>query len=295
MIHPQGMEIPKEDHYVAWLALLDLKPSLELLDRIALFLTNYLRDNGLACYVLGVSGGIDSAFLAALMHARSIPFVPFSLAIEGNTPHEISRAHDLCRAYGPKDISLSHLQDLTSLYAAISSRFQDVFSNTTRLAEGNLKARLRMMFLYHAAHLFKGCVLATDQIDELLTGFWTLHGDVGDVAPLQLIPKTIEYQLAEMLCTQLDDPIPLKAAMAATPTDGLGISPSDLEQLDAASYGEVEAMLREYFSLQHGRANGTLLPHDKERLAVLQTHTVIQRLESTSYKRQGPVVLNPFG
>ena len=45
------------------------------------------------------------------------------------------------------------------------------------IATGNVK-----VFLYHVAHLHTGCVLGTDQLDELLTGFWTLHGDAGDVS-----------------------------------------------------------------------------------------------------------------
>ena len=294
MIRPESMDVPREDDFGVWLALLEIEPSGELLDRLALFLRTYLKEHGLARFVLGVSGGIDSGFLAALMHARSIPFTPFSLVIQGNTPEEASRAEAICRAYGPQESFASRIQDLTPLYAAISSLFQNIFQNTTRIAEGNLKARSRMMFLYHAAQLLKACVLSTDQLDELLTGFWTLHGDVGDVSPLQLIPKTTEYELARMLCAELDDPAPLQAAIAATPTDGLGISSSDLDQLDVSSYREVEEIFREYFSLRNRRAQGIPLPEDEQRLAVLRQRTVVKRFEATSFKRQGPVVLNPL-
>lgn len=290
----QCMNVPGEEDFGTWLDLLGVEPSAELLDRIASFLQEYLQTHGLSCYVLGVSGGIDSGFLAALMHARSIPFSPFSLVIEGNTSDEALRAQSIIRAYGPADQSLERIQDLTCLYKAVSSACERVFHRTTRIAEGNLKARSRMMFLYHAAQLCKGCVLSTDQLDELLTGFWTLHGDVGDVSPLQLIPKTTEYQLAELLCAELDDPAPLEAAMAATPTDGLGISSSDLEQLGVSSYREVEDIFREYFSLQNRRTQGIAMPDDEERLAVLKRLTVVQRFGSTSFKRQGPVVLNPL-
>ncbi|GAU09840.1 NAD(+) synthase [Desulfoplanes formicivorans] len=294
MIRPESMDVPREDDFGTWLDLLGVEPSAELLDRIARFLRDYLQTHALSCYVLGVSGGIDSGFLAALMHARSIPFVPFSLVIEGNTPEEAARAQAIIRAYGPDAHSMDHTLDLTSLYKAVSSMCESVFQRTTRIAEGNLKARCRMVFLYHAAQLVRGCVLSTDQLDELLTGFWTLHGDVGDVSPLQLIPKTTEYQLAGLLCAELDDPAPLEAAMAATPTDGLGISSSDLDQLGVSSYKEVEEIFREYFSLQNRRTQGIPMPDDGERLAALQQLTVVRRFESTSFKRQGPVVLNPL-
>jgi hypothetical protein len=64
--------------------------------------------------------------------------------------------------------------------------------------------------------------------------------------------------------------------------------------LGVSSYREVEDILREYFSLQNRRAQGIAMPDDEERLAVLKQLTVVQRFESTSFKRQGPVVLNPL-
>lgn len=294
MARPESMDIPHEDDYSAWLELLEVTASTELLDRIARFLRDYLKDNNLSCYILGVSGGVDSGFLAALMHAWSIPFHPFSLVIHGNAPDEVARAEAVCTAYGFQDPPLPSTQDLTSLYVAFSDVFARFFHKTSRIAEGNLKARSRMMFLYHAAQLFRGCVVSTDQLDELLTGFWTLHGDVGDVSPLQLIPKSTEYELAGMLCDELDDPEPLRATMAAVPTDGLGISSSDLDQLGVSSYEAAESIFREYFSLQNRRIQGIALPGDAARLEILRQQTVIKRFESTSFKRQGPVVLNPL-
>ncbi len=294
MARPESMDIPDEDNFSAWIELLEVPASRGLLDRIARFLQDYLKDNNLSCYVLGVSGGVDSGFLAALMYARSIPFQPFSLIIDGNTSEEAARAQAICKAYGFKDLALSHFQDLTSLYLAASDLFARFFQESNRIAEGNLKARSRMMFLYHAAQLLRGCVLSTDQLDELLTGFWTLHGDVGDVSPLQLIPKSTEYELAGMICDELDDPEPLRATMAAVPTDGLGISSSDLEQLGVSSYRAAESIFRAYFSLQNRRIQGIAMPEDNARLEVLRQKTVIKRFESTSFKRQGPLVLNPL-
>lgn len=294
MARPESMDIPREDDFSAWLELLEIPASRELLDRIACFLRDYLKDNDLSCYVLGVSGGVDSGFLAALMHARSIPFHPFSLVIEGNTPEEIARAEAVCTTYGLKDSPFPSTRDLTSLYQTFSDALVRCFRQTNRIAEGNLKARSRMMFLYHAAQLLHGCVLSTDQLDELLTGFWTLHGDVGDVSPLQLIPKTTEYELAEMLCDELTDPTLLRATMEAIPTDGLGIASSDLDQLGVSSYTALEEVFREYFSLMNRRVQGIALPGEEERLCLLREETVVKRFEATSFKRQGPAVLNPL-
>ncbi|WP_462323650.1 NAD(+) synthase [Desulfoplanes sp.] len=286
--------LPCEDDYATWLDLLHVAPSAQLLQRLGDFLEDYLREKNLSCYVLGVSGGIDSGFLAALLHARAIPFQPFSLVIQGNRPEEAERAAAICRAYGPTGASVPCLQTLTPLYDEVSSFLGRVFPGTTPIAEGNLKARMRMVFLYHAAQLLGGCVLSTDQLDEFLTGFWTLHGDVGDVSPLQVIPKTTEYALAGLLCESLKDPGPLRATIAATPTDGLGITPSDLDQLAISSYSELEGLFEEYFQLNNRHDQGISLPNDQDRLDRIRQTTVIKRFESTPFKRQGPMVFNPL-
>ena len=287
------MVLPDDDDFHAWLYLLKVSATPELLEHLGDFLTGYLSENHLSCYILGVSGGIDSGFLAALMHYRKIPFKAFSLSIQGNAPEEVLRAENICRAYAVCDQFPPCNHSLSSLYTSISASLASVFPETSRIAEGNLKARTRMMFLYHAAQLFQGCVLSTDQLDELLTGFWTLHGDVGDISPLQVIPKSTEYALAEMLCPLLNDPAPLRAAMAATPTDGLGISSSDLDQLGVVSYDELEDLFREYFLLRVKEADGTLMNDDGSRLAVLRQTLAIRRFESTEFKRRGPLLLNP--
>jgi len=285
--------LPEDDDFRTWLKLLKVPSSTELLEHIGNFLTTYLAENNLSCYILGVSGGIDSGFLAALMSYRNIPFKAFSLAIHGNAPEEITRAQDICRAYAPCGQSPSCDQSLSSLYTSISASFSSVFPETSKIAEGNLKARSRMLFLYHAAQLFQGCVLSTDQLDELLTGFWTLHGDVGDISPLQLIPKTTEYALAEMLCPLLDQPEPLEAAIAATPTDGLGITSSDLEQLGVPSYLHLEELFRDYFTLRIKDSEHSLSAPEVSRLASLRREIAIQRFEMTMFKRRGPLVFNP--
>jgi NAD+ synthetase len=285
--------LPDDDDFHAWLKLLHVSPSADLLEYIGTFLTTYLAENALSCYILGVSGGIDSGFLAALMHYRNIPFKAFSLAIHGNAPEEIARAHEICCAYAPSEQSPSCDQSLSSLYTSISASFSSVFPETSKIAEGNLKARSRMLFLYHAAQMCQGCVLSTDQLDELLTGFWTLHGDVGDISPLQLIPKTTEYALAEMLCSLLDHPEPLEAAIAATPTDGLGITSSDLDQLGVPSYLHLEELFREYFTLRIKVSEQALSAPEASRLASLRREVAIQRFEMTRFKRRGPLVFNP--
>lgn len=289
------MECPRDDDFDLWLDLLEVKASVALLDALGDFLEEYLRASGLKLYVMGLSGGIDSSFLAALLHSRRIPYLGFCLPIASNTPEEIERGTSVAHAYAmpPAGAVIEHKQDFTEVYRQISAAFAAIYPGTTPVAEGNLKARTRMLFLYHVAQLHGGCVLSTDQLDELLTGFWTLHGDVGDVSPIQLIPKSTEYELARMLCTRLADPAPLQAAIDAVPTDGLGISRSDLDQLEADSYAQVEDMFREYFQLRRQERAGDLSPAQAARRAELEATGPVRRFLASGFKRAGAVLLDP--
>lgn len=289
------MECPRDDDFDLWLELLGLKPSESLLDALGDFLQEYLRASKLKMYVMGLSGGIDSSFLAALLHHRRIPYLGFCLPIATNSPEETRRGLDVARAYGnpPQDVSFDPLQDFTALYGQISGAFAGICPCSNPVAEGNLKARIRMLFLYHMAQIHGGCVLSTDQLDELLTGFWTLHGDVGDVSPIQLIPKSVEYDLARMLCTRLADPAPLQAAIEAVPTDGLGISSSDLDQLEATSYAQVEDMFREYFLLRRKELTAPLSPEESRRRSDLERSGPVRRFLASGFKRGGAVLVDP--
>lgn len=130
-----------------------------------------------------------------------------------------------------------------------------------------------------AAICHKGLVMSTDNQTEYQLGFWTIHGDVGDFDPIQDLWKTEVYELAKWISNRYkniehhhtimtgagskSDAIELSIAL--TPTDGLGISNSDLEQIGAKSYDEVDDILSRYilfkeYRQKHGEP---LHPHDE--------------------------------
>lgn len=117
------------------------------------------------------------------------------------------------------------------------------------------------MFLYNLASIHKGLVISTDNQTEYQLGFWTIHGDVGDFNPLFGLWKTEVYELAKWIevmygtmaegadeATDMDDylnkELAIYKSIALTPTDGLGISNSDLDQIGAKSYAEVDDILQ---------------------------------------------------
>jgi NAD+ synthetase len=145
-----------------------------------------------------------------------------------------------------------------------------------KIASGNVKARIRMILLYDIARRVDGMVLGTDNLTEYLLGFWTLHGDVGDYSPIQYLWKTEVYALSQHLIKECgeDRSRVLLSCIEATPTDGLGITHSDLDQLGAGCYEEVDKILKAYLA---GK-----LPKK------MMDHPVIQRHLRSKFKRNNP-------
>jgi len=248
---------------------------------IRLHLKNYIINNNIKSLVLGVSGGIDSALTAALAHKvileLKIPFIIRSITIESNKQDEINRSLLVGKAFATdfKYVDLTQAFNLLKPFIIENINKEDPNDTNFKIRMGNVKARLRMIYLYDLAAKNKGIVLSTDNYTELLLGFWTLHGDVGDLGMIQNLWKTEIYEMAIYIAEHEASPEQKDAlwqCIKATPTDGLGITNSDLEQLGAKSYEEVDMILKSY------------LKGDKS----LINHSVIQRHKKTHFKRNNP-------
>lgn len=236
----------------------------------------YLIKNNLKAMVLGISGGIDSTVVAAICHEVSIktgiPLIGRSLPIKNKNDE-----FDVSKLVGETFCDNFRVCPMTRLYhAALKEVYQvenmerhestytieelEQANGQTKVANGNIQARLRMMFLYNLASIHKGLVMSTDNQTEYQLGFWTIHGDVGDFDPIQDLWKTEVYGLAKWLSdyyiqnvTELREDVgglshkqayAIEQSIALTPTDGLGISNSDLDQIGAESYNEVDDILQ---------------------------------------------------
>jgi nicotinamide-nucleotide amidase len=140
-----------------------------------------------------------------------------------------------------------------------------------------------MMTLYNQASLHRGLVGSTDNFSELSTGFWTLHGDVGDVAPIQSLLKSWEVpKLAEIYGVP-------EATVFAKPTDGLGISGGDEDQF-GFSYLELDIVLMKLsklvsdgFSLDSALLQLNIPATDQELV-----QRILTRISNSKFKRNNP-------
>lgn len=243
---------------------------------------NYLHNNNLHAMVLGISGGIDSTVVAAICREVSnetgIPFIGRSLPIKNKSDEfDVSKlvGEAFCDNFSVYRLERSYR---AALFDACADAGNVNMANTyyldeleempsrTPIANGNLQARCRMMYLYDIASRHKGLVMDTDNLTEHNLGFWTIHGDEGDFNPIGGLWKTEVYELAKWLigyyygcgikkevdadgarkiCDMCEA---IKKSMSLTPTDGLGISNSDLDQIGARSYKEVDNILQDYLA-----------------------------------------------
>lgn len=222
----------------------------------------YLTKNNLKAMVLGISGGIDSTIVAAICHEVSkktgIPLIGRSLPIK-NKEDEFDVSKLVGEAFCD-DFKVCEMHGMMEHFEAGVKYFENP-NLMTPIAWGNIQARLRMIYLYNLASIYKGLVMSTDNQTEYQLGFWTIHGDVGDFDPIQDLWKTEVYGLAEWIDSHtlgriydrnaIDRFNAMRKSVALTPTDGLGISNSDLDQIGAKSYDEVDDILQTLIPLEY--------------------------------------------
>ena len=274
-----------------------------LLKKIYGGITVFLRENPLIeSFIIGVSGGIDSALVSAIVysynrrHTKGIKLIGISMPSTTNMATEISRAAEVkerfCENGGTYYIDPLVEEIQKSL---LHSHIDNGIIDAARV--GNLKARLRMIKLYDEARKRKGVVLSTDNYTEYLLGFWTLHGDVGDFGIIQELFKTEVYGLSQyivdnkLLSTPLQEEI-LQKCIDAKPTDGLGITDNDIVQLnpnvivtDSTSwrkeYEKIDEVLIEY----QNKSVWALPNKSKDALIKLEKTAIIKKHLATKFKR----------
>ena len=216
----------------------------DLTDNIVDWLKDYYYENNVKAFVVGVSGGIDSAVVSSLCARTGLPTYVVCMPLESK--FENSRLSDVhSKALVEKHENVKRIEiELFSAYDSLlksiewwsETQFFDKKEFTSsEHANANTKSRMRMVTLYQIAGSVGGIVVGTgNKVEDYGVGFYTKYGDGGvDIAPIADLYKTEVWELGEYL--EVDQRI-----VDADPTDGLWVdSRSDEEQL-GASYEQLE-------------------------------------------------------
>lgn len=208
----------------------------QVIDHISNWLKDYCTTNRQKGFVVGVSGGIDSAVTSALCARTGLPTLCVEMPIH-QAPSQVQRAQEHIAALRRTHTNVSmDVVQLTPVFDQMVATFpKHADQSVMELALANARARLRMTTLYYFAGLKSYLVAGTgNKVEDFGIGFFTKYGDGGvDLSPIADLMKTEVYALARELGI-------VESIMLAKPTDGLwGDDRSDEDQI-GASYPELE-------------------------------------------------------
>lgn len=205
----------------------------EVIEYIVSWLKDYCEASGTKGFVIGISGGVDSALTSTLCAKTGKDVIVISLPIKQRNT-ELTRATEHIE-WLKKNFSnvTSHELDLTAAFEQIEKTYPTNIQDWLTMA--NTRSRLRMTTLYAFACNNKMLVTGTgNKIEDFGVGFFTKYGDGGvDISPIADLMKSEVYSLANELGV-------VSSILKAAPTDGLWADGRTDEDQIGATYNELE-------------------------------------------------------
>lgn len=208
----------------------------KVINHIVNWLKNYATNAGMKGFVIGVSGGIDSALTSTLCAKTGLEVLCLEMPIH-QAASQVNRARNHITWLQSNFDNVRTVEvNLTPVFDSLIEALPSVENEEDRfMSLANTRARLRMTSLYYFAALEKLLVAGTgNKVEDFGVGFYTKYGDGGvDLSPIADLLKTEVYTLAKHLGVNQD-------IIDAAPTDGLwGDDRTDEDQI-GASYPELE-------------------------------------------------------
>jgi NAD+ synthase (glutamine-hydrolysing) len=254
-------------------------PPEQIYRALVLGLRDYVRKNGFDDVVLGLSGGIDSAFVAVLavdalgadaVRALAMPS-PFS------SPESVEDAGDVASRLGIQ----MDVVPIDAVFDAYQSRLRPLFEGRPDdVTEENIQARIRGNLLMAISNKFGSLVLATGNKSEYAVGYATLYGDMaGGFAPIKDVPKTLVYELCRRRNEEgPGEPIP-ERVMTKPPSAELRPDQKDTDSLPP--YEELDPIIEAYVEDDLGIDEVVARGHDRATV-----ERIVRMIDRTEYKRR---------
>ncbi|MBA3338713.1 MAG: NAD+ synthase [Geodermatophilaceae bacterium] len=249
----------------------------EVWGALVIGLRDYVHKNRFESVILGLSGGIDSALVAALATDAIGADRVYGVSMPSRYSSEHSRgdADDLAQRLG------CHF-DTIAIEAMVAAYLDAV--KLTGLAEENLQARVRGTLLMGLSNEHGHLVLATGNKSEISVGYSTLYGDsVGGFAPIKDVPKTLVWALARWRNSVaagegLVEPIPPNSI---TKSPSAELRPGQQDSDSLPDYEVLDAILADYVDRDLGHRELVERGHDPQTVG-----TVLQLVDRAEYKRR---------
>ena len=212
----------------------------KLKDRIVNWLGGYVLENPkIKSFVVGVSGGIDSAVVSTLCAETGLPTYVLSMPLHSSSKND-TLSDDYSNYLEDTYDNVTKIRiDLTVVYDQLINGF-DFWTGageftSNNLTNANTKSRIRMVTLYQVAGSVNGIVVGTgNKVEDYGVGFYTKYGDGGvDIAPIADLYKTEVWELGKHLGVD-------QRIIDAPPTDGLWEDSRTDEAQIGASYADLE-------------------------------------------------------
>jgi len=235
------------------------------------WLNHYIKDLPIEGFIVGVSGGVDSALVASLCARTNKKVILLNMPIR-QSESEFIRSKEQIEYLENNFENVKGLKvDLTSTFES----FEEIMPgevNRNQLAMANSRARLRMTTLYAIGQANQLLITGTgNKIEDFGIGFFTKYGDGGvDLNPIGDLLKSEVFLLAEHLGV-------IQKILDAKPTDGLwGDDRNDEDQI-GASYDELE------FIMNYKGDTNDLVGRQKE------VYNIYKRLNSINQHKMNPI------
>ena len=215
----------------------------ETIEFIVDWINNYKETNNLNGFVVGVSGGIDSALTSTLCALSGIKTLCLNMPIKQKEDQYLRAERHIQWLKKKFDNVKSVDIDLTNVFNQFKLSVENS-SSMDKLALANTRSRIRMMTLYYYATINNSIVVGTgNKVEDFGVGFYTKYGDGGvDISPIADLMKSEVFEISKEL--NINNEI-----LEAKPTDGLWDDDRSDEDQIGATYDDLEKIMN---SLEKG-------------------------------------------
>ena len=234
----------------------------KLIKHIVNWLNSYSKNSKTNGFVIGVSGGIDSAVTSTLCAKTGLPTLCLEMPIhQSGKELERSKKHIQWLKSKHSNVESKYL-DLAKSFDEIKTSISITSKKNNELALANSRSRLRMLTLYYFASVNNFLVAGTgNKVEDFGVGFYTKYGDGGvDLSPIADLMKSEVRSIAKEMGINND-------IIIAEPTDGLWDDTRTDENQIGASYNELEWAMNE---LDNGKSESDFSGREKEVFNILK-------------------------